>query len=149
MGLTWNDVDFKNGILDINKAFDYSNTQDFCDLKNNPSERKVPIDRKTIEILYVYRQNYWQANIKNRICFGVSNSACNKLIKKIIGRPVRNHTLRHTYASFLILNGVDIVTISKLLGHESPDITLKVYSHQMEALAERNFEKIKNIFLAS
>ncbi|CYY01904.1 prophage LambdaSa2%2C site-specific recombinase phage integrase family protein [Streptococcus suis] len=149
MGLTWNDVDFENGILDINKAFDYSNTQDFCALKNDPSERKVPIDSKTIEVLREYRKNHWQANIKNRICFGVSNSSCNKIIKKIVGRPVRNHSLRHTYASFLILNGVDIVTISKLLGHESPDITLKVYTHQMEALAERNFEKIKNIFLVA
>ncbi|RSJ20129.1 site-specific tyrosine recombinase XerC [Streptococcus sp. BCA20] len=62
---------------------------------------------------------------------------------------MRNHSLRHTYASFLILNGVDIVTISKLLGHESPDITLKIYSHQMEALAEKNYEKIKNIFLVA
>ncbi|HEM3710174.1 TPA: site-specific integrase [Streptococcus suis] len=149
MGLTWNDIDFKNGIIDINKSFDYSNTQDFADLKNDSSKRKVPIDRKTIDILQVYRQNHWQANIKNRVCFGVSNSACNKLIKKIVGRPVRNHSLRHTYASFLILNGVDIVTISKLLGHESPDITLKIYSHQMEALAEKNYEKIKNIFMVA
>ena len=149
MGLTWNDIDFKNGIIDINKGFDYSKTQDFCDLKNDPSKRKVPIDRKTIDILQVYRQNYWQANIKNRICFGVSNSACNKIIKKIVGRPVRNHSLRHTYASFLILNGIDIVTISKLLGHESPDITLKIYSHQMETLAEKNYEKIKNIFMVA
>ncbi|AAN00747.1 TPA: site-specific integrase [Streptococcus agalactiae] len=149
MGLTWSDIDFKNGILDINKSFDYSNTQDFADLKNESSKRKVPIDSNTIDILREYKKNHWQANIKNRVCFGVSNSACNKLIKKIVGRKVRNHSLRHTYASFLILNGVDIVTISKLLGHESPDITLKVYTHQMEALAERNFEKIKNIFLVA
>ena len=149
MGLTWSDIDFKNGILDINKSFDYSNTQDFADLKNESSKRKVPIDANTIELLREYKKNHWQANIKNRVCFGVSNSACNKMIKKIVGRKVRNHSLRHTYASFLILNGVDIVTISKLLGHESPDITLKIYTHQMEALAERNYEKIKNIFLVA
>jgi integrase len=37
--------------------------------------------------------------------------------------------LRHTHASQLIDAGVDIVTISKRLGHAKPDITLRVYSH--------------------
>lgn len=146
MGLTWADIDFENGIISVNRNFDYSKAQEFTDLKNESSKRVIPIDRNTIKILSDYRKNYWQANIKNRICFGVSNSACNKLIKRLVDRPVRNHSLRHTYASYLILNGVDIVTISKLLGHESPDITLKIYSHQMEALAEKNYEKIKQIF---
>ena len=39
------------------------------------------------------------------------------------------HSLRHTHASQLIDAGVDIVTISKRLGHAKPDITLRVYSH--------------------
>ena len=149
LGLTWNDIDLQNGIIDINKSFDYSKTQDFAGLKNETSKRKVPIDRITIETLKTYKKEHWQANIKNRVCFGVSNSACNKLIKKLVGRPVRNHSLRHTYASYLIFKGIDIVTISKLLGHESPDITLRVYSHQMEALADKNFEQIKEIFLTA
>ena len=39
------------------------------------------------------------------------------------------HALRHTHASQLIDAGVDIVTISKRLGHSKPDITLRVYAH--------------------
>jgi integrase len=39
------------------------------------------------------------------------------------------HALRHTHASQLIDAGVDIVTISRRLGHASPNITLKVYAH--------------------
>jgi integrase len=39
------------------------------------------------------------------------------------------HSLRHTHASRLIDAGVDVVTISKRLGHASPAITLKVYAH--------------------
>jgi integrase len=39
------------------------------------------------------------------------------------------HGLRHTHASQLIEAGVDIVTISKRLGHASPDVTLRVYAH--------------------
>ncbi len=39
------------------------------------------------------------------------------------------HNLRHTHASELIDAGVDIVTISKRLGHAKPDITLRIYAH--------------------
>ena len=47
-----------------------------------------------------------------------------------IGMPdLTFHALRHTHASQLIDTGVDIVTISKRLGHADPSITLKVYAH--------------------
>ena len=39
------------------------------------------------------------------------------------------HGLRHTHASQLIDAGVDIVTISKRLGHAKPNVTLAVYAH--------------------
>ena len=39
------------------------------------------------------------------------------------------HALRHTHASQLIDAGIDIVTISKRLGHAKPDITLRIYAH--------------------
>jgi integrase len=47
-----------------------------------------------------------------------------------LGLPdVTWHALRHTHASQLIDAGVDIVTISKRLGHAKPDITLRIYAH--------------------
>src|SRR5262245_15296852 len=47
-----------------------------------------------------------------------------------LGIPdVTFHALRHTHASQLIDAGVDIVTISKRLGHAKPDITLRIYAH--------------------
>jgi integrase-like protein len=50
-----------------------------------------------------------------------------------IGMPhVTFHALRHTHASQLIHEGVDIVTISKRLGHVKPDITLRIYAHMFE-----------------
>ena len=39
------------------------------------------------------------------------------------------HGLRHTHASQLIDANVDIVTISRRLGHKSPEITLRIYAH--------------------
>ena len=43
--------------------------------------------------------------------------------------PIRLHYLRHSHASMLIEMGVPIGAISERLGHESPDITLRVYAH--------------------
>lgn len=43
--------------------------------------------------------------------------------------PVTFHALRHTHASQLIDAGVDIVKISKRLGHVNPTFTLRIYAH--------------------
>ena len=48
---------------------------------------------------------------------------------KVLGRELRVHDLRHSHASFLINNGVDILLISKRLGHSNTAMTLNVYSH--------------------
>ncbi len=47
-----------------------------------------------------------------------------------IKRRIRLHDLRYTYASSLIRAGVDVLRVSRLLGHASPDIRLRVYRHQ-------------------
>ncbi len=39
------------------------------------------------------------------------------------------HSLRHSHASALIAAGIDVVTVSRRLGHASPALTLKTYSH--------------------
>lgn len=52
-----------------------------------------------------------------------------KLVKKA-NIPYRNfHSIRHTYASTLIDQGVPIATVSKILGHSSPVTTLSIYVH--------------------
>jgi integrase len=50
-------------------------------------------------------------------------------VAKSIGLPVTFHALRHTHASHLIDAGIDIVKISRRLGHASPTITLGIYAH--------------------
>jgi integrase len=47
-----------------------------------------------------------------------------------LGRPeITLHSLRHTHASMLIASGMDILTISRRLGHANPTVTLNVYGH--------------------
>jgi len=55
-----------------------------------------------------------------------------------IGMPaITLHSLRHTHASMLIASGVDILTISRRLGHSSPTITLGVYGHLIAGTDDR------------
>ena len=39
------------------------------------------------------------------------------------------HTLRHTFASWLVMRGVDLFTVAKLVGHSSIDMVVRVYGH--------------------
>jgi len=146
LGLTWNDVDFDNGLFDINKTWNYALTHDWAETKNKSSIRKIPVSKDTLNLLKDYKENIWQENQYNRIICDISNAAVNNTLKKLVGRKVHVHSLRHTYASFLIAQGIDLISISKLLGHENLNITLSVYAHQLEKLETKNHENVRNIF---
>jgi integrase len=56
-----------------------------------------------------------------------------------IGLPgITFHALRHTHASHLIDAGIDVVKISRRLGHASPAITLRVYAHLFRKRDDRS-----------
>jgi integrase len=67
-----------------------------------------------------------------------------------IGLPgVTLHSLRHTHASQLIASGLDILTISRRLGHGSPTITLNVYGHLFSNTDDRAAQVIEATLIAS
>ncbi|MGB7701875.1 MAG: tyrosine-type recombinase/integrase, partial [Pseudolabrys sp.] len=47
--------------------------------------------------------------------------------------PVPFHALRHTHASMLLGAGVDVLTVSRRLGHGKASVTLDTYGHLIEA----------------
>ncbi len=73
---------------------------------------------------------------------GLVNSA------KRHGLPhVNPHSFRHTAASIMIANGVDIVTVSKMLGHANPSMTTDVYSHIIEESKRKATECVADVIL--
>ena len=52
------------------------------------------------------------------------------------------HALRHTHASHLIDAGIDVVKISRRLGHATPAITLRVYAHLFRKRDDKSGEAI-------
>ena len=51
-------------------------------------------------------------------------------------KPIRIHDLRHSHSSWLIGNGMNIVAVSKRLGHASVEQTLTTYTHLIPAADE-------------
>lgn len=58
---------------------------------------------------------------------------------------LRFHDLRHTYASYLLSNGVPIKYVQEQLGHASASITLDTYNHVMPSVKKEAFSAWKNI----
>lgn len=72
------------------------------------------------------------------------NRAWNKAFETASVKRIRIHDLRHSHASMLINNDVNIVAVSRRLGHSSIEITLKVYTHLLEETNEKLIEVINN-----
>jgi len=61
-------------------------------------------------------------------------------------REVNFHGLRHTSATILISQNVDVSTVSKRLGHARTSTTMDIYSHSLQRSDSAAADKLKNLF---
>ena len=64
-------------------------------------------------------------------------------------RKVTLHSLRHTNATLMIAEGIDVCTVSKRLGHANTSTTLNIYAHALKSRDAEAAEKLDNIFSKS
>ncbi|WP_315306470.1 site-specific integrase [Enterococcus devriesei] len=162
LGLTWNDVDFENNTLDVNKTWNYKLKQ-WAPTKNESSMRKIPIDSHSMQLLKVHKaeqellfEKFSITNSNDFIFYNskdgiVSSNAVNKYLKKKlkelgIDRNMTLHGLRHTHASILLYSGVNILNVSKRLGHANLETTMSTYLHIVKELEEKDADKINAVF---
>ena len=139
--------DFKNDEIDISKSIKHFKNG-FIPLKNTSSKRTVKLDGKTVEILAELKDAY-----KTGFLFGGASSLSiaevqryfKKAIKKSGVKEIRLHDLRHSHATMLINSGVNIVAVSKRLGHSDINTTLKVYTHLLKKTDEQMMETINEL----
>ena len=118
---------------------------------------KITINSKTAKILLDLKDNqinHELDNPANLVFFNptygiVSNNAANSVLRRMqknleIYPTITMHGLRHTHGSVLLMKGINILAISKRLGHASVDITLGVYAHLLKELEDRENDKIKS-----
>lgn len=149
-GLGWKDIDFENKTLSVNRGYDYLHEYDFTPGKNQSSIRKISISQDLINYLRQYKlkfikyqPEYLFLNPLNRpeiSCNGI-NKHLKKMFRECGIKELTSHSLRHTHCSVLLFNGLDIHYISKRLGHSNITETLKIYSHLLDEMKDKENEK--------
>jgi integrase len=140
LALRWGRVDIEGKRLTVEEALEEtSQGLRFKAPKSRAGRRTITLPDILVQVLREYRRE--QLETRLRLGLGKlpddggpirTTTASQRWARcaEGLGMPdVTFHALRHTHASQLIDAGVDIVTISKRLGHSKPDITLRVYSH--------------------
>ena len=124
--LTWADVDFENNFLFIKDAKNGKNRKAIMteDINSMMKERY-----KTSEsnIVFPSAKGEMITDISNTFSRVVKSLGFNKGVTDRRQKVVF-HTLRHTYASWLVMSGVDLYTVQRLMGHSSISMTER-YSH--------------------
>ncbi|MDR0632005.1 MAG: site-specific integrase [Holosporaceae bacterium] len=140
--LTWNDVDFEHEILSIKDTKSGRNRSAIMtlDIKKMLAERKQNTDSGEL----VFSSNNGQkitevSDTFTRIIdkLGFNNKVSDPRQKVVF------HTLRHTYASWLAMSGVDLYTVQKLMGHSTISTTER-YSHLAPDHLKKAVEKLES-----
>ena len=159
--LTWNDIDFENKTININKTFS-KNVLD--DSTKNDKDRVITIGDELVQVLKQHESKQLEnkldlvSNYANKgIVFAngigkhehhgnLRSRHFDKIIKKsILSNEITIHDLRHTFASINLMEGVPVLVVSNHLGHSSASITLDIYSHFISEVAESpsiTFERV-------
>lgn len=166
MGLEWTDVDFKNGIISINRSSQYlSDMGVFTKVpKTESSIREIAIPEFIISLLEEYKLWYEeQKSIYGELWTNSDRlfvqadgkpmhpSTISKWFVKYVGQiglPVINfHGLRHTNASLLVAQNIDIAVISARLGHAQISTTLDFYVHPLLSHNRKAGYALENLLL--
>jgi len=149
LALKWGRVDLDQKVIKVLEALEFTTAHGirFKPPKSKAGRRDITLPDILVDVLRDYRK----AQLELRMKLGAGKLQDDGLLftdsegaplhphhfsttwsdcATRLGFPgITFHGLRHTHASQLIDQDVDIVTISKRLGHAKPDITLRIYAH--------------------
>lgn len=171
VALKWQDIDFDAGTVSINKSTAIVDGKRYQKTpKNRTSERVISIPRHVLTMLRRYRLEYntyrmrigsqWTGSGHIFIQWNgaqmhpsTPDSAMRKVIDRYNGSHeeplphVTPHGLRHTSATLLISQNVDIRTVSNRLGHAQTSTTMNIYTHALQKKDEQAAETLENLFI--
>ena len=156
LSLEWKDVDFENRLLTINKTCHYGKNQSgaFVRITDTPktesSVRIIPLPKQLISIIKSYKKQCKSSLIISRNGKGVSTRTYQRnfdTLLKSLQIPHRGfHALRHTFATRAIECGMDVKTLSEILGHKSSTITLNRYAHSLLNHKKEMMDRLGKLF---
>lgn len=165
LALTWNDIDFKNNTLTVNKTISVglNNKQIIQDPKSFNSFRTISIDTNTMTILKKWKTE--QASMllkfghnsmnKNQLLFSTASrnkmytlSKPRTILKKVCDKNnfkfIHIHGFRHTHASLLFESGVTMESVKERLGHSDIQTTVNIYTHITQKNKDKTAKKFAN-----
>ena len=151
LGLKWQDIDWKNGVIKVHRQVARVDGQiKESPLKTKSSYRTVTISQQAIEVLKEQKKKTNDAYVFPSPNGGpISPDSVNNMLKRVLERAgipkVRFHDLRHTFATIALQNGVDIKTVSSMLGHFSAGFTLDTYAHVTTSAQKEAAQTMGNI----
>ncbi|EPF4515703.1 site-specific integrase [Enterococcus hirae] len=161
LALTWDDVDFFNKTLEINKTITRNSDNKFISTppKTNTSIRKISLDNETLNILKAWKTQQKRyllahgqhAKTKNQIIFSSKNNnyiditrpniILSRICKEHNFNDITIHGFRHTHCSLLFEAGLSIKEVQERLGHSDIHTTMNIYTHVTKKQKERSADK--------
>lgn len=155
--LKWSDIDLKKRIIIVDKTL-----QRICEKgkaskititspKTSNSLREIPISNSLYDFLIkikpTNRDVYFLTSTTTPTEPRNYRKIYQTLLKKLKINKTSFHALRHTFATRLIENKVDIKTVSELLGHASVNITISIYVHSEFNTKRKAVKTLDNLIL--
>jgi len=166
LGLRWRDIDFDSETITVSQTLNYVTGHGvYVDTpKTRTSERPIKLARSAFILLLQYKQgqdeqrekcgDYWKQT-DDRIFTAddggvIHPDTLSKWFKKFVKQnnfpDVHLHSLRHTYASLMIADGIPLVVVSNNLGHAQVSTTADIYSHVIKSAAAKAADSIDSKF---
>lgn len=150
--LNWNDIDLKNRVIHIRHTIsrirvENNKTKLIIDNpKTESSNRDIPISSALFPILTQMKSlslsDYVVSNTSGFMSTRTFDYKYKKMLKECGLVNINFHALRHTFATRCVESGVDIKTLSEVLGHSSVSTTLDIYVHSSLEIKRIQLEKL-------
>lgn len=136
VALNWKDIDLKRGMLSVNKTcYDTPDGLVFDDPKTVHSRRIIPLPRQIMPILRekmkTSKSDFVVSDKGKPVSVRSFQRSFELLLKRHRIKHRGFHALRHTFATRALESGMDVKTLSEILGHKNPSITLSRYAHSL------------------
>ena len=156
LGLKWEDIDLEKGNLRVKRQVARINGEvTEAPLKTKNAYRTLPLAEDTIAVLKQQKKKVGSSHWVFPSPTGgpISPDSVLHMLHRVLKRTglprVRFHDLRHTFATLALQNGVDIRTVSGMLGHFSAGFTLDTYAHVTTAAQKEAAKTMGKVLTAA
>ena len=150
LALRWDDLDFRTGVLRVERQVQRIRGKLVVSQpKTRASSRSILLPTPVLKILEQYRQSVtsrWMFPSPRKGDSPRDPTAVRKKLSAVLKRAgcpaARFHDLRHTFATSALEHGMDVKTLSTVIGHVSSTTTLNVYAHITDEMRQKAADKI-------